>query len=512
VSEFVTKLSGPIVERLLNSIEGDNLIVDLINKKIFEKSQKFTQKDIAKIFGTTDGEALKKTIKSDYIWKTSGKYLIVGTLLKDSAEKPFAIIFSKVDISKFVTSFVTTISLVSAMMIGLVIFATLFATKVGVNLTKHVNNIAQQVQHISDNNDYTKLIKTEYSGEIGIIATKISNLVETIRTNSVSIYTNMKESKAKLDELKEHYSSFDELLIEFLDNFKAWSERTQQVSAAVHQIDESITGIYNGTNEVTEKSKKLREIADKTLEVTLKTHEFLQMLINEITTVNKVSETANNISKNLYEESSDIDSILNAMDDISKRINLLSLNAAIEAARASEAGKGFAVVADEIRKLVFTTQEFSKKIKNKVKNIKNGIAEITESIDSVKDNVKKLMDQSITLSEDFEKVENSMRETHSIVNEVTSLTLTQASLLEVIKNTSDIISTMSSELAEDSVESNAQASNVKDETMNIANNIDDVILKIQSVVSIFNEKVKIFKEEELSQEHELITTEVESDV
>jgi len=73
-------------------------------------------------------------------------------------------------------------------------------------------------------------------------------------------------------------------------------------------------------------------------------------------------------------------------NDITDRINLLSLNAAIEAARAGEYGRGFAVVADEISKLADATSEqsveISKRLQKNIEDVKEGERYIQKSSQS----------------------------------------------------------------------------------------------------------------------------------
>jgi methyl-accepting chemotaxis protein len=157
-----------------------------------------------------------------------------------------------------------------------------------------------------------------------------------------------------------------------------------------------------------------------------------------VTTLAKTSEVGRRdletVSTDIQEiarESEGLLEINGVMENIASQTNLLSMNAAIEAAHAGEAGKGFAVVADEIRKLAESSSEQSKTIGTVLKKIKASIDSITQSTAVVINRFSEIEQAIGTVSEQEAGIRSAMEEQEvgsrsileavSKLNEVTNL-------------------------------------------------------------------------------------------
>jgi methyl-accepting chemotaxis protein len=112
----------------------------------------------------------------------------------------------------------------------------------------------------------------------------------------------------------------------------------------------------------------------------------------------------------IAKESEGLLEINSVMENIASQTNLLSMNAAIEAAHAGEAGKGFAVVADEIRKLAENSGEQSKTISMVLKKIKTSIDKITSSTNNVLTKFEAIDKEVRTVAQQESSIRNAMEE------------------------------------------------------------------------------------------------------
>jgi len=183
------------------------------------------------------------------------------------------------------------------------------------------------------------------------------------------------------------------------------------VDASSSAVEQMIANIRSVTNTLSANARNVRELED----ASMAGHSSLNEVVTDIQGIARESESLLEINS--------------VMQNIASQTNLLSMNAAIEAAHAGDSGRGFAVVADEIRKLAENSSKQSKTISGVLKSIKGSIDKITKStdvvlnkFDAIGDGVKTVVGQENTILQAMEEQgEGSKQILQSIgtVNEVT---------------------------------------------------------------------------------------------
>ncbi|ETP71823.1 methyl-accepting chemotaxis protein [Lachnospiraceae bacterium JC7] len=141
-------------------------------------------------------------------------------------------------------------------------------------------------------------------------------------------------------------------------------QSSEQVSSGAEQVSDGAQALAQGSTEqassVEELSATMNEISDKIKVTASKAKEASDLGAGAgqaVQTSNSKMAEMSAAMEDIVERSNEISKIIKTIDDIAFQTNILSLNAAIEAARAGSAGKGFAVVADEVGNLAKKSQE-----------------------------------------------------------------------------------------------------------------------------------------------------------
>jgi methyl-accepting chemotaxis protein len=272
--------------------------------------------------------------------------------------------------------------------------------------------------------DLTRQIDLQSKDEVGELARyinftidKIKSLVMAIRNQSSALFdignnlvSNMTETAAAINEITATIQSIKNRIINQSASVTETNATMEQITVNIDKlsgyVDKQSASVAQSSSAIEEMFANIQSV----------THTLVKNAdsVNELMNASEVGRTGlQEVAMDIQEIARESEGLLEinaVMKNIASQTNLLSMNAAIEAAHAGEAGRGFAVVADEIRKLAENSGEQSKTISAVLKKIKDSIDKITKSANNVLNKFAAIDSGIKTVSDQEENIRNAMEE------------------------------------------------------------------------------------------------------
>ncbi len=314
----------------------------------------------------------------------------------------------------------------------------------------------------------------EVSGSFNIFSENLNRLISRIKVSAEKLSQtgevlneNMGHAASAVTEISANIESSTRLFDKQKNSVTETASAVEQISRAMDSLN---TMIEDQSSSVTESSASIEEMVANINNVNKIFSALADHYKNLVGSSNEGKKKLNIVNSQIKEVSVQSGSLMetnHVISGIAAQTNLLSMNAAIEAAHAGDAGKGFAVVASEIRKLAEISAAQSKEIGHKLSSIKEFIDSIVSSSNEAEKTFDIIMDVVTRIDNLRSEVENSMAEQIEGSKQI----------LEAIANINNItqsVRTGSKEMSEGINQINNEISKLKTVNSEVFNSITEI--------------------------------------
>ncbi len=358
------------------------------------------------------------------------------------------------------------------------------------SISKSINNVKAFAGSLASGDFTVDKIVSKSEDELGQMSASLNNMFENnrdviskISDGSVQVSETSTGLASMASELSNQFNSIQGNISGVNDAMMSSGAATEQVNASVEEVNASVHQLAAETEKT---SSEAADIKNRARDIEKQSRQAYDNAIS-------IAEQRESDLVEANEKAKVVDQIGTLADtiaEIADQINLLSLNASIEAARAGDAGKGFAVVASEINKLASSTSEAVEQIRDTIDGVQEAFGTLSNSSGELLEFIKE------TVTPDYDNFVNVAKQYGDDADSFGGSSENIAQMVENIRASMEEVSKAIQNIAESTQDTADLSSRVNDSVMaaaDVVSNVNDMSSKQEAIAGTLEEIVGKFK-------------------
>jgi ABC-type transport system substrate-binding protein/methyl-accepting chemotaxis protein len=208
----------------------------------------------------------------------------------------------------------------------------------------------------------------------------LSNLSQATSTSAVQMATSIDQVSRNADALAHYVEETATAIEEMAVSISNVAENTEALASSAAEAADATAAIDDSTHRINSSVKETVDLADDVMQSAQKGSSVVYETASTMQSIKTAIDLANESITALGRRSIHVGEIVDVIDEIAERTNLLALNAAILASQAGQHGRGFRIVADEIKELSERTAASTREIAALIANVLEDVRVATERV------------------------------------------------------------------------------------------------------------------------------------